>query len=61
MFRNIFSHIDNITIFPIITMILFMLVFIGVIIYAFKLNKKSVDYYSNLPLDDKENKKINLE
>jgi cbb3-type cytochrome oxidase subunit 3 len=38
-----------------------MLVFIGVIIYAFKLNKKSVDYYSNLPLDDKENNKINLE
>ena len=61
MFRNIFSHKDNISIFPIITMILFMLVFIGVIIYAFKLNKKSVDYYINLPLDDKENNKINLE
>lgn len=61
MFRNIFSHIDNISFFPIITMILFMLVFIGVIIYVFKLNKKSVDYYSNLPLDDKENNKINLE
>ncbi len=61
MFRNIFSHIENISFFPIVTMLLFMGIFVGVIIYAFKLKKEKVNYYSSLPLEDKENNKINME
>lgn len=59
MFRNIFEHIDNISIFPIFTMILFMVIFIGVIIYAVKMDKKTVDYISSLPMNKDDISKSN--
>ena len=50
MFRNLFSQISEINTFPIAVMIFFFLFFIGVIIMAFLLDKKTESIMSNMPL-----------
>ncbi len=54
MFRNIFSHVEGITIYPIVAMILFFVIFVGVIIYTYNMKKTTIDYISNLPLENDE-------
>ncbi|MFY8161203.1 MAG: CcoQ/FixQ family Cbb3-type cytochrome c oxidase assembly chaperone [Candidatus Kapaibacteriota bacterium] len=50
MFRNLFSQISEINTLPIAVMIFFFLFFIGVIIMAFLLDKKTETIMSNMPL-----------
>jgi len=52
MFKNLYNNLDNVAIFPIMAMLLFMAFFIGVIYYSYKMKKNTVDYISSLPLDD---------
>lgn len=52
MFKNLYSNLDNVAIFPILAMLIFMGIFIGVIYYSYKMKKNMVDYISNLPLED---------
>jgi cbb3-type cytochrome oxidase subunit 3 len=47
--------IDGVEIYPIISLLLFFLVFITMIVIVFKLPKKSIDEVSQLPLDDDNN------
>lgn len=51
MFRNLFSQISDINTFPIAVMIFFFLFFIGVIVMAFLLDKKTEKIMSNMPLE----------
>jgi cbb3-type cytochrome oxidase subunit 3 len=54
--------IDGVEIYPIISLLLFFLVFITMIVFVFKLPKKSIDEVSQLPLDNDNNiKEINHE
>ncbi len=55
MFRNLLSSVDSFGVWSIISMILFFLVFIGIIVYTFKLSQSHVDYMSQLPLTENEN------
>ncbi|MEA1898703.1 MAG: cbb3-type cytochrome c oxidase subunit 3 [Bacteroidota bacterium] len=56
----IFLYIKNsiilagLEVFPVMAMFLFLLIFIGVIIYAFSADKKNMDNWSNMPLEDDE-------
>ena len=50
MFRNLFSQISEINTLPSAVMIFFFLFFIGVIIMAFLLDKKTETIMSNMPL-----------
>lgn len=52
MFKNLYSNLDYVAIFPIMAMIVFMALFIGVLYYSYKMKKNTVDYFSNLPLED---------
>lgn len=52
MFKNLYNNLDNVAIFPIMAMLLFIIIFIGVIYYSYKMKKNTVDYISSLPLDD---------
>ena len=52
MFKHYFEGIANIEIGPIISMILFILFFLLVIIWIFKLDGKFIDKMKNLPLED---------
>lgn len=47
--------IDGVEIYPIISLLLFFTVFITMIIFVFKLPKKSIDEVSQLPLDEETN------
>lgn len=52
MFKNIFSHINGIEIYPILTLIFFFVFFIAVTFLALRLDKKFVEYMGNLPLNN---------
>jgi cbb3-type cytochrome oxidase subunit 3 len=61
MFRNLFSQISEINTFPIVVMIFFFLFFVGVIVMAYLLDKKTENTMSNMPLEkDEYDKKFNL-
>jgi len=49
--------IDGVEIYPIISLLLFFIVFITMIVFVFKLPKSSIDEVSQLPLDNNINSK----
>lgn len=51
------ESIDGVEIYPIISLLLFFLVFISMIFFVFKLPKNSIDEISHLPLEDDNNNK----
>lgn len=54
MFKHYFESIDNIEIWPIISLIIFGLFFIGLIIWVFIVDKKYIKEMENLPLESSE-------
>ena len=55
MLRYIKHHVDTISgveIYPIISLLLFFMVFITMLIYVYKIPKKNIEEISNLPLDN---------
>jgi len=54
------ADIDGVEIYPIVSLLLFFLVFVTMIIFVFKLPKRSIEEVSQLPLEDDTNiKEIN--
>ncbi|REE81883.1 hypothetical protein BX611_1424 [Lutibacter oceani] len=53
--------IDGVEIYPIISLLLFFIVFVTMIVFVFKLPKRSIDEVSQLPLDNDNNKEFNHE
>ena len=51
MFKQIFESMSDIGIFGLISMILFFLIFIGVIIWTIRADKKYLKKMENMPLD----------
>ena len=54
MIKDTLLAIKDVEIFPVVTLILFVVVFILVTFYIFKLDKKQLNRWSRLPLDDNE-------
>ena len=54
MIRNVLQDIGGIGIYGIISMVLFLLVFLGVLIWVLRLKRPYIDEMSNLPLDSNE-------
>ena len=55
MIKYIKHHFDTITgveIYPMISLLLFFVVFITMLYFVFKMPKKSIEELSNLPLDN---------
>lgn len=52
MISDVLESIAGLEVFPIIGLILFVLVFLAVVIWVFKLPKRSVNRWSRIPLDD---------
>lgn len=52
MFRDVLQAIEGIEIYPIISMIIFLLFFILIVIWAIKLDKKVVKNMKHLPLEN---------
>ena len=61
MFSNNLSTIEDVSIFPIIGLVIFFLIFVFVIIRVLKTDKKYINKMGNLPLEDENKLSINSE
>jgi cytochrome c oxidase cbb3-type subunit IV len=52
MYKEVLRSIENIEIYPIISLLIFVLFFVGVFFWAMKMPKEQVDYMKSLPIDD---------
>ena len=55
MFNEVLQSIEGIGIYTIISMIIFILFFIGMTIWLFKVDKKYIKQMSELPLNEDKN------
>ena len=60
MFKEVLQSIQGIEFYTIVSMIIFILFFIGMIIWLFKVDKKYIKEMSELPLEDDNNEFSNL-
>ena len=61
MIKNVLVHINDIEVFPIISLVLFVLVFAGSIIRAASLKKSEAAAYGRMPLEDSKEGEFNHE
>jgi cbb3-type cytochrome oxidase subunit 3 len=55
------ERIAHIEIYPLISLMIFLLFFIGLLVYVIRMDKRSVQVLSNIPLDTpEENKPFNF-
>jgi len=54
-----FDGMDGVEIYPIISLLLFFIVFVSMLIIVIKMPKKNIDEISQLPLDNDTNSKEN--
>ncbi len=54
MYKEILRSIENIEIYPIISLIIFLLFFVGMFIWVIRVPKGYVDHMSALPMDEEE-------
>ncbi|NWG26974.1 MAG: cbb3-type cytochrome c oxidase subunit 3 [Ignavibacteriaceae bacterium] len=60
MFKEVLQSIEGIEIYTIISMIIFILFFIGMSIWLFKVDKKYIKTMSELPLKEDNNQVSNF-
>jgi len=51
MIRELLEHIPGISSYPVISMIIFILLFVGIVYWAVKVNKSYIKKMEELPLD----------
>jgi len=54
-FSNYLSSIENVSIYPVITIILFMLVFVGAVLWIVTRDKEYISKMECVPLDNENN------
>jgi cbb3-type cytochrome oxidase subunit 3 len=54
MFKNILTHMYQVETWPIISLVFFVVFFVGMMVWALRLSKKHVSQMSQLPLLDNE-------
>jgi cytochrome c oxidase cbb3-type subunit IV len=54
MFKHYFERIQDVEIYPIISLGIFFLFFLSLLIWVIKVNKKYIQKMKNMPLDDHE-------
>ncbi len=50
MFKQYFEQVENVALWPIISLTIFFVFFIGLVVYVFKINKKHIKHMERLPL-----------
>lgn len=50
-FTNYLKEIDNVALFPLISLVIFVAIFTLVIVYAFAADKKKMDDNANIPMN----------
>ena len=52
MYKNILQSIENVEIWPIISLIMFFILFVGVLIYVLKTDNEFIRKMKELPFDE---------
>ncbi|MFA3782305.1 cbb3-type cytochrome c oxidase subunit 3 [Melioribacteraceae bacterium 4301-Me] len=55
MFNNYLTSIEGVSIYPVISLVLFFVIFSVIVIWALKLDKKYINKMESLPLENKKN------
>lgn len=61
MFSNYFTSIENVSVFPIIGLMVFLPIFIGIVIWVYKKDKPYMEKLANIPFQENDQVKINEE
>ena len=59
MFKYYFEQVNNVEVWPIVALIIFITFFIGLLIWVAKVDKKYINEMSQLPIDDDAKKNNN--
>ena len=59
MFKEVLQSIEGIEFYTIVSMIILILFFIGIVIWLFKVDKKYIKHMSELPLNEDNNQVSN--
>ena len=59
MFKEVLQSIEGIEFYTIVSMLILILFFIGIIIWLFKVDKKYIKHMSELPLNENNNEVSN--
>jgi len=60
MYKEVLRSIENVEIFPIISLIIFVLFFIGITVWAILVPKEYIDHMKSLPMAEDESNEIQL-
>ncbi|MDH5397983.1 MAG: cytochrome C oxidase Cbb3 [Cyclobacteriaceae bacterium] len=52
MFKYYFDQIENVEIWPIISLLIFLTFFIGLIVWLIRIDKKYINKMKNLPIEE---------
>ena len=52
MFKYYFEQVNNVEVWPIISLIIFITFFIGLLVWVVKVDKKYIQDMSNLPVEE---------
>jgi cytochrome c oxidase cbb3-type subunit IV len=52
MYKNVLENINGVDIYPVISLVVFFLFFLGVVIWAFRADKSYITKMGNLPLEN---------
>lgn len=52
MFKYYFEQVHNVEVWPIISLIIFFVFFIGLIVYVWRMRKDYIEYMEEIPLAD---------
>ncbi|SMD43592.1 Cbb3-type cytochrome oxidase component FixQ [Aquiflexum balticum DSM 16537] len=61
MKKDILSSIENIEIYPIISLLIFVIFFVGMFIWVIRVDKKYIDHMKEMPFDDESPKNSGYE
>jgi cbb3-type cytochrome oxidase subunit 3 len=61
MKKNILSSMENIEIYPIISLLIFVIFFIGMFWWVIKVDRKYIDHMKEMPLNDEPQKDMSDE
>ena len=61
MFSKYFTSIENVSVFPIIGLLVFFPIFVGIVIWVFKKNKPYMEKLANIPFQENDHATINEE
>jgi len=61
MKKNILSSMENIEIYPIISLLIFVVFFIGIFWWVIKVDRKYIDHMKEMPLNDEPQKDMSNE